>query len=134
MICSGVGARAVTFNPHFPYFLSPDTSDSALGSGQPNLPCFCWISSCHSCGHQACVHTHAVWILLQDRPSHSATGIATDQRKAHQIGCSDSFKQLSAPLSLVLVRRKMGLSALQLCYRFGLFHYPITLVALMSTL
>ena len=27
-----VGARAITFNPHFSYFISPDSSDSVLGS------------------------------------------------------------------------------------------------------
>ena len=74
-----VGERAVTFNPHFPYFLSPDSSDSVLGS------LLCWSSESalllldsfmpllrEATIQQACEQTHEVWILRQDRPPHYA--------------------------------------------------------------
>ena len=74
-----VGERAVTFNPRFPYFLSPDSSDSVLGS------LLCWSSESalllldsfmpllrEATIQQACEQTHEVWILRQDRPPHYA--------------------------------------------------------------
>ena len=74
-----VGARAVSFNPHFSYFLSPDCSESVLGSSMGwsaelallLLDSFTPLQR-EAITQQACYHTHEVWMLRQDRPSHCA--------------------------------------------------------------
>ena len=74
-----VGSRAVTFNPHFPYFSSPDVSDSVLGSVQqwPVASALLLLDSFEPSKReqiiqQAAEHNNEVWILRLDRPSNSA--------------------------------------------------------------
>ena len=74
-----VGARAITFNPHFSYFNSPDSSDSVLGSsmGWPAESALLLLDSFmplqrEAITQQACDHTHEVWIVRLDRPSNNA--------------------------------------------------------------
>ena len=74
-----VGARAVTFNPHFSHFLSPDSSYSVLGSsiGWPAESTLLLLDSFmpsqrEAITQQACDHTHEVWIVRLARPSHNA--------------------------------------------------------------
>ena len=65
-------------------------------------------------------------------------GVATDHRKACKIGCSDTLKQLSSPLSQSLPHvgptRNGTKCPPNMLHRFGHFHDSSTLVALMSSL
>ena len=74
-----MGSRAVTFNPHFPYFSSPDLSDSVLGSVQewPVASALLLLDSFDPSNReqiiqQAADHNTEVWILRLDKPSNSA--------------------------------------------------------------
>ena len=74
-----VGARAVTFNPHFPYFHPRDSSDSDLGSSLrwPAESALLLLDSLMPSLREAIIqqvyyHTHEVWIIIQDQPSHQS--------------------------------------------------------------
>ena len=67
-----VGASAVTYNPHFPYFVSPCPSDECLGAVKewPPVPALLVIDSFapHVRGsvlEHAVAHCPGVWILRQ---------------------------------------------------------------------
>jgi hypothetical protein len=67
-----VGASAVTYNPHFPYFVSPHQSDECLGAVKvwPTVPALLVIDSFapHLRGsvlEQAVAHRPGVWVLRQ---------------------------------------------------------------------
>ena len=74
-----VGARAVTLNPHFAHFYSPDlarASDCSLGAVQdwPAIPALLLLDSFApedrpGILEMASLHSHAVWILRLDQPS-----------------------------------------------------------------
>ena len=79
-----VGARAVTFNPHFAHFCSPDAEDSALGAEvewEP-LAALLLLDSfapenrlvvLNQALHHVVQYDTAVWILRYDQPSSWAT-------------------------------------------------------------
>ena len=79
-----VGARAVTFNPHFQHFSSPDPADAGLGAVYhwPAMPMLLVLDSFQPSARQeilqrASQHARAVWILRQEKPTDSS---ARDQR------------------------------------------------------
>ena len=71
-----VGARAVTFNPHFLHYCSPSANDIALGAVDqwPPVPALLLLDSFEPAARsrllqQASNHPKEVWVLRQDLPS-----------------------------------------------------------------
>ena len=71
-----IGTRAVTYNPHFPSFVSPEETDVSLGAVRqwPSHQALLLLDSFSPCNrssviNQARHHNYAVWILRFDRPS-----------------------------------------------------------------
>ena len=119
-----VGARAVTFDPHFSNFLSPDSSDSVLGSlmSWPAESPLLLLDSFRplqreAITQQACDHTYEVWIVCLDRPSHYAIADMQLIRGKHA-----SLVAVIPPNSLVLhppsswTGAKWDEAPLKLCY------------------
>ena len=102
-----VGASAVTYNPHFPYFVSPYPSDECLGAVKewPPVPALLVIDSFapHVRGavlEQALAHRPGVWVLQQHVGDPEESGLEQlrriarlqaelpkNSRALHQVGC-----------------------------------------------
>ena len=85
-----VGARAITFNPHFQYFQSPEPGDLLLGAVDtwPAVTALLVLDSWDSALRpdlllRASSHTSAVWILRQDCP---AAASARDLQSLQRLG------------------------------------------------
>ena len=108
-----VGARVLTSN-HISHISTPRTPPILLwyprcagriGPASARFLDAIAASTNHSLGIRSC--SCDLNIAPGPTLAFCSRGIATDQRKACQIGCSDTLKQLSSPLSLVLVRCEM---------------------------
>jgi hypothetical protein len=102
-----VGASAVTYNPHFPHFVSPYPPDECLGAVKewPQVPALLIIDSFapHMRGavlEQAVAHRHGVWVLRQHvgdpeepvleqlrRIARLQAELPKNSRALHQVGC-----------------------------------------------
>ena len=85
-----VGARAVTFNPHFQHYYSPSANDIALGAVDQWLPvpALMLLDSFEPAARselllQASKHPKEVWVLKQDLPPNTS---AADRKVLAQLG------------------------------------------------